>query len=115
MANDFGYDHVFARYIFSHRRARDCLLAISTSRTSANVAAAAVAAKDRGMTVIALTGRKTSELCALADVAIATPGGLYADRAQELHIKVIRIVIELIERRFFPGNYEAASVPGTKP
>lgn len=105
VANDFGYDQVFARYVLSHGRTGDCLLAISTSGTSANVVTAAVAAKDLGMTVIALTGKATSELGALADIAIATPGGAYADRAQELHIKVIHIVIELVERHFFPENY----------
>ena len=115
VANDFGYDQVFARYVLSHGRAGDCLLAISTSGTSANVVTAAVAAKDLGMTVIALTGKATSELGALADIAIATPGGAYADRAQELHIKVIHILIELVERRFFPGNYQAASAAGSPP
>ncbi len=115
VANDFGYEQVFARYVLSHGRAGDCLLAISTSGTSANVVTAAVAAKDRGMTVIALTGRASSELGALAHVAIATPGGAFADRAQELHIKVIHIVIELVERRFFPENYQAASGAGNLP
>ena len=41
----------------------------------------------------------------LADLAIVTPAGRYADRVQELHIKVIHILIELIERRLAPGNY----------
>lgn len=59
------------------------------------------------MAVIALTGRVGSELGVLADVAIATTGGRFADRAQELHIKVIHIIIELIERQLFPGNYGA--------
>lgn len=115
VANDFGYDQVFARYILTHGRAGDCLLAISTSGASANVVTAAVAAKDHGMTVIALTGRTTSELGALADVTIATPGGEYADRAQELHIKVIHILVELVERHFFPKNYQDPAETGTKP
>jgi D-sedoheptulose 7-phosphate isomerase len=59
------------------------------------------------MKVIALTGKASSELAPLADTCIATPGGAYADRAQELHIKVIHILIELIEREFFPENYRA--------
>ena len=57
------------------------------------------------MRVIALTGRAGSELGDLADVSIATPAGAWADRAQELHIKVIHILIELVERRLFPENY----------
>ena len=105
VANDFGYDQVFSRYVLSHGRAGDCLLAISTSGKSANVVNAAVAAKERGMSVLALTGPHGGELAPLADVAISTPGGRYADRAQELHIKVIHILIELVERHFFPENY----------
>lgn len=110
VANDFGYEQVFARYLRSHGRAGDCLLAISTSGTSSNVVAAAQAAAEIGMTVIALTGRLQSRLAEVAEVAIATPGGTYADRVQELHIKVIHILIELVERRLFPDNY---SGPGT--
>ena len=105
VANDFGYDQVFSRYVLSHGRTGDCLLAISTSGKSSNVVAAALAAKEQGMHVIALTGRADSELSMLADVAIATPGGAYADRVQELHIKVIHILIEIVERRLFPENY----------
>jgi D-sedoheptulose 7-phosphate isomerase len=111
VANDFGYDQVFSRYVQAHGRNGDCLLAISTSGKSANVVNAAVAAKALGMTVIALTGREHSELGVLSDVGIATPAGEFADRAQELHIKVIHILIELIERRFFPENYAVSAAP----
>ena len=105
VANDFGYDQVFARYVTSRGRPGDCLLAISTSGKSANVINATVAAKDREMTVLALTGRPTSELGALAEVCVVAPGGEFADRSQELHIKIIHILIELVERHFFPENY----------
>jgi D-sedoheptulose 7-phosphate isomerase len=105
VANDFGYDQVFARYVLSHGRPGDCLVAISTSGSSANVINAAVAAKDRGMTVLALTGKRSSALGVLADVSVCTPVGVFADRVQELHIKVIHILIELVERHFFAENY----------
>jgi D-sedoheptulose 7-phosphate isomerase len=98
VANDFGYEQVFARYLQAHGRAGDVLLAISTSGTSPNVLAAAREARQRGISVIALTGRPASELSRHADLTICTPGGRYADRVQELHIKVIHILIELIER-----------------
>ena len=107
VANDFGYDAVFARYLESHARAGDVLVAISTSGTSKNVLAAASAATAIGMQTIALTGRSGSPLAAAADCAICTPAGRYADRVQELHIKVIHILIELIERHLFPENYAA--------
>ena len=108
VANDFGYDAVFARYLESQARAGDVLVAISTSGTSKNVLAAASAAATIGMQTIVLTGRSGSPLAAAADCAICTPAGRYADRVQELHIKVIHILIELIERDLFPENYAAA-------
>ncbi|MFI4903301.1 MAG: D-sedoheptulose 7-phosphate isomerase [Burkholderiales bacterium] len=98
VGNDYGFDRVFARYVEAHGNAGDVLLGISTSGTSRNVVAAAEAARARGMRVIALTGKPGSPLEALADVAIVTAGGRYADRVQELHIKVIHILIELVER-----------------
>lgn len=108
VANDFGYEAVFARYLESHTRAGDVLAAISTSGTSKNVLAAARSARELGMQVVALTGRRESALAALADCEICTPAGRYADRVQELHIKVIHILIELIERDLFPENYAVA-------
>lgn len=104
-ANDFGYDAVFSRFVEAHGRRGDLLLAISTSGKSANVIAAAKIARERGMKVVALTGKPGSELGALSDVEIATPAGRFADRVQELHIKVIHILIELVERHLFAEEY----------
>ena len=97
VGNDYGFERVFARFVEAHGQPGDVLLAITTSGTSRNVVAAAEVAKARGVRVIALTGNRGSPLEALADVAIVTPGGRYADRVQELHIKVIHILIELVE------------------
>jgi len=108
VGNDYGYEQVFARFVEAHGRAGDVLLAISTSGTSRNVVAAARAAKQLGVRVIALTGRAGTPLAELADLAIVTPAGRYADRVQELHIKVIHILIELVERRLAPENYKAS-------
>ena len=108
VGNDLGYEQIFSRYIEAHGRAGDCLLAITTSGTSKNVIRAVHAAKAQNMKVIALTGRRNPELEALSDVYVCTPGGQFADRVQELHIKVLHILIELIERHFFPQNYAAA-------
>ncbi|CAN0585909.1 unnamed protein product [Ectocarpus sp. 12 AP-2014] len=106
VGNDLGYEYVFSRYIEAHGREGDCLLALSTSGTSKNVLAAARAAKSLGLNVIILSGRQSPELEALSDVYICTPAGSYADRVQELHIKVLHILIELVERHFFPSNYQ---------
>ena len=101
-ANDFGFDQVFSRFVEAHGRPGDVLFAISTSGSSVNVLAAAVSARQRGMKVIALTGKSQAKLSALADLAICTPSSTpYSDRVQELHIKVIHILIELCEKSLF--------------
>ncbi len=105
VGNDYGYEQVFARFVSAHGRPGDVLLAITTSGTSRNVVAAAQTARQLGMKTIALTGRAATPIVELADIAIVTPGGRYADRVQELHIKVIHILIELVERRLAPANY----------
>lgn len=105
VANDFGYDFIFSRYIESHARSGDVLIAISTSGKSPNVLNAAEAAKKRGVKVIGMTGKPGSKLEALSDVCICAPGGDYADRVQELHIKVLHILIEMVERKLCPENY----------
>ena len=105
VANDFGYEEVFSRYVEGVGQPGDVLLGITTSGTSRNVIRAAEAARAKGMKVISLTGRPGNPMAALSDVAIVTPGGRYADRVQELHIKCIHIFIELVERRLNPENY----------
>lgn len=105
VANDFGYEEIFARYIAAHGKRGDCLLAISTSGNSKNVLRAVEQAKSMGITVIGLSGRTDSNLARQADISICTPVGDFADRAQELHIKIIHILIELVERHFCAENY----------
>ena len=106
VGNDYGYDEVFARYTQAVGREGDVLLAITTSGTSKNVIKAVEAAKANGMKVVGMTGRVGTPLAEMADIAIVTPSGsAYADRVQELHIKAIHIMIELVERRLAPENY----------
>ncbi len=106
VANDFGYEYIFSRYIESHASEGDILLGISTSGTSKNVIQAAKVAKELGVHSIILSGREAQELESLAKVYICTKGGDFADRVQELHIKILHIFIELIERSFHPENYQ---------
>jgi D-sedoheptulose 7-phosphate isomerase len=98
VANDYGYEFVFSRYVQALGRPGDVLLAISTSGHSPNVLRAAEAAKAAGMTVVALTGKDGGPLAGLADVEIRAPHAGYADRIQEIHIKVIHTLILLIEQ-----------------
>ena len=105
VGNDYGYEHVFSRWIEAMGTDKDVLIAITTSGTSKNIVAAAKAAKTKGVTVVALTGKSGSPITELADIAVVTPAGRWADRVQELHIKVIHILIELIERELDAQNY----------
>jgi D-sedoheptulose 7-phosphate isomerase len=107
-ANDFGFEQVFARYVEAHARADDVLLAISTSGSSRNVVLAAEAARERGASVVGLTGRQESALAHVSDIEICTPVGDQSDPVQEQHILVIHVLIELVERTLFPDNYAAA-------
>lgn len=106
VSNDYGYEYVFSRYLEAHAGSGDCLLAISTSGKSKNVILAVEEAKKRGMKVIGLVGKPDSPLASMVDICIATPGGAFADRVQEMHIKAIHIMIELVERELFPENYK---------
>ena len=99
VGNDYGFDFIFARYLEAFGNKGDVLLALSTSGQSANVIKAAETAKQRGMKVVALTGKDGGKLAPLADIEIRVPHAGYADRIQEIHIKVIHILILLIEKR----------------
>jgi D-sedoheptulose 7-phosphate isomerase len=97
VANDYGFDHIFSRFIDSMGKSGDAVLAISTSGNSANILKAAEVAKDKGLKIVALTGKSGGKLAKLADVEIRVPHNAYSDRIQEIHIKVIHILIDLIE------------------
>ncbi|MBI3141828.1 MAG: D-sedoheptulose 7-phosphate isomerase [Bacteroidetes bacterium] len=97
VGNDYGFDQVFARFIRGMGRRGDVLLGISTSGNSANVFLAMEAAKEMGMKVIGLTGKDGGRIAPLCDVEIRAPQAPYADRAQEIHIKVIHSLIGYIE------------------
>lgn len=97
VANDYGYEHVFSRYIEALGNEGDVLLAISTSGNSKNILRAIEAAKAKGMKVVGLTGKDGGIMANLVDVEIRAPFSQYADRAQEIHIKVIHSLIDFIE------------------
>ncbi len=98
VSNDFGYDFVFSRYVEAVGSAGDVLFGLSTSGNSGNILKAIEAAKAKGMKTIALTGKDGGKMAGLADIEIRVPHFGYADRIQEIHIKIIHIVIQLIEK-----------------
>ncbi|GHT22031.1 phosphoheptose isomerase [Bacteroidia bacterium] len=97
VGNDFAFDEIFSRYVEGVGQQGDVLLAISTSGNSGNIVKAAEAAQKRGMKTVALTCDTDNRLRKVSDVAVCAPASDYSDRVQEIHIKVIHIMIQLIE------------------
>lgn len=104
IANDFGFEYIFSRYVEAWGQKGDVLLAISTSGNSANVIKAVESAKAKGMKVVGLMGKDGGKLKSMVDASIIVPCSI-TDRIQEIHIKCIHIFIEGIERQLFPENY----------
>jgi D-sedoheptulose 7-phosphate isomerase len=99
VSNDFGYEFVFSRFIEALGNKGDILLGISTSGNSMNIIRAAEAAKEKGMKVIILSGKDGGKLAPHADVELRVSHHGYADRIQEVHIKIIHILMLLIEKQ----------------
>lgn len=100
VANDYGFERVYARLIEGIGQAGDVLFAISTSGRSPNIVAAAVAARAKGMTVIAFTGEGGGDLAALADIILAVPS-TDTPRIQESHILLGHCICEQVEATIF--------------
>lgn len=101
VANDYGFEEVFARQVQALGQSNDLLLMLSTSGNSPNLLRAAEAARKKNVFSVALLGRGGGRLNALCDLPIIVPGKT-SDRIQELHIKIIHAVIEETERILFP-------------
>lgn len=97
VGNDYGFEHIFSRYVDGIGKEGDVLFAISTSGNSKNVLKAIESARKNKMLVVGLTGKDGGAMAKLCDVEIRAPKSDYADRAQEIHIKVIHSLIQLIE------------------
>ena len=98
VSNDFGFEYVFSRFIEGLGKTGDVFLGISTSGNSANIIRAVDTCKQIGIKTVVLTGKNGGNLAGLADVEIRVPHFGYADRIQEVHIKIIHILINLIEK-----------------
>lgn len=104
VSNDYGFEHIFSRQLAGLGRAGDLLIGLSTSGNSMNVIQAFETAKKIGIKTIALLGKDGGKLKTMADIAIVVPAQT-SDRIQEIHIKLIHIAIENVERSLFPENY----------
>ena len=112
VANDYGYEHVFARAVEAWGRAGDVLVAFSTTGSSPNLVLAAKAARVRGVTVVGILGRDGGQLAPHCDLSIVVPAQT-SDRVQEVHLKVVHLVIESVERRLVPA--ESVVRPDSEP
>lgn len=104
VSNDYGFEHIFSRQIEGLGRPGDVLIGLSTSGNSLNVIKAIETAKAMGLKTVSLLGKDGGQLKNLADLSIIVPANT-SDRVQEVHIKIIHIAIETVERVLFPENY----------
>jgi D-sedoheptulose 7-phosphate isomerase len=104
VGNDYGFEHIFSRQLEALGRRGDVLLTLSTSGNSKNAILALETAKAKGISTVALLGRDGGKMKAMADLSIVVPAQT-SDRIQEIHIKLLHIVIETVERELFPEHY----------
>jgi D-sedoheptulose 7-phosphate isomerase len=102
VGNDYGFDYIFSKFIEGVGNKGDVLLGISTSGNSQNVLNAFASAKANGVKTIALTGKDGGKISGNVDVEIRVPYFGYADRIQEIHIKIIHCLIMEIEKAIYP-------------
>jgi D-sedoheptulose 7-phosphate isomerase len=106
IGNDFGFEHIFERQVDAHGRKGDVAVAISTIGNSPNVLAAIKAARERGITVVGLTGSTGGKMRSQVDLCLCVPSTVVA-RIQESHIAVLQTVCGLVEQAMFPGSQKA--------
>ena len=105
IANDFGYDEVFARLVEAYGKPGDLLVVLTTSGNSPNILRALETARAREITTVGLLGKGGGKAMDLVDIPILVPSASTSDRIQEVHIKALHITIEAVERALFPENY----------
>lgn len=98
VANDYGFDQIFSRFVEALGQPGDVLFAISTSGNSQNILNAIAVAQQKNMKIIALTGKNGGKMASLCDIEIRAPYSDFSDRAQEIHIKVIHSIIDYVEK-----------------
>ena len=104
VGNDFGFDFVFAKGVEAFGQEGDFFFGISTSGNSKNVIEAVKMAKEKKLKTVALLGKDGGKLKGVCDYEFIIPGET-SDRIQEVHMMILHIIIEGVERTLFPENY----------
>ncbi|MGL5000791.1 MAG: D-sedoheptulose 7-phosphate isomerase [Cetobacterium sp.] len=104
VGNDYGFDYIFSRGVEAYGKEGDMFIGISTSGNSANVIKAVEAAKKMGLKTCVLLGKDGGKLKGLCDYEFIIPGDT-SDRIQEIHMMILHIIIEGVEKIMFPENY----------
>ena len=104
VANDYGFDYIFSKGVEAYGKEGDMFIGISTSGNSANVIKAVEQAKAQGLVTVALLGKDGGKLKGQCDYEFIVPGKT-SDRVQEIHMMILHIIIEGVERIMFPENY----------
>ncbi len=107
VANDYGFDYIFSRFVEALGQPGDVLFAISTSGNSQNILNAIAVAQQKKMKIIALTGKTGGKMASLCDIEIRAPYSEFSDRAQEIHIKVIHSIIDYVEKKMLLNEENA--------
>ena len=103
-SNDYGFEYIFSRMVESLGQSGDVFLGISTSGNSPNVINATEVALSKNIYTVCLLGRDGGKLKSMCDLPIIVPASS-SDRVQEVHIKILHITIECVERILFPEHY----------
>lgn len=104
VGNDYGFDKIFSRGVEAYAKSGDLVIGISTSGNSANVINAIKKAKDDNCSTFTLTGKDGGKLALISDFKINVPGDS-SDRIQEIHMTILHVIIEIVERKLFPDLY----------
>ena len=104
VGNDYGFDFVFAKGVEAFGQEGDFFFGISTSGNSKNIIEAVKSAKERNLKTVALLGKDGGKLKGVCDYEFISPGET-SDRIQEVHMMILHIIIEGVERILFPENY----------
>lgn len=105
VGNDYGFDYIFSRGVEAYGKEGDFFIGISTSGNSANVIKAVEAAKKSGLKTCLLLGKDGGKLKGMCDYEFIIPGET-SDRIQEIHMMILHIIIEGVEKIMFPENYK---------